>query len=143
MKKIIRTKNYKKFSFGSEGYKDLSDFVELQADADRKGELRIIDNGGSYKVGASKTLYSVLGEPEFVKVLMSDTQIAIKAVPEGTAGAYEFCKGAIIYSTSLAEKIMEIASGTEFKPNITTRCGRIDAVQTDEDGATTVLLSLD
>ncbi|MBE6850949.1 MAG: hypothetical protein E7504_04305 [Ruminococcus sp.] len=143
MSKLISGYNYKKVSFGSEGYKDLSGFVELQADTDRKGELRIIDNGGSWKVGASKTLYSALGEPGFVKVLMSDTQVAIKVVPEGTAGAYEFCKGAIIYSTSLAETIMRIASGTEFKPNTTTRCGRIDAVQTDEDGSTTVLLSFD
>ncbi len=143
MSKIIKTNNFKKVSFGSEGYKDLSGFEELQADSDRKGELRIIDNGGSWKVGTSKNLYTALGEPHFVKVLMSDTQVAIKVVPEGTAGAYEFCKGAVIYSTSLAEKIMGIASGTEFKPNSTTRCGRIDAVQTDEDGSTTVLLSFD
>lgn len=143
MARIINSYNYKKVSFGSEGYKDLSGFEELQADSGRKGELRIIDNGGSWKVGASKTLYTVLGEPGFVKVLMNDTQVAIKVVPEGTAGAYEFCKGAVIYSTSLAEKIMGIASGTEFKSNATTRCGRIDAVQTDEDGSTSVLLSFD
>ena len=143
MARIINGYNYKKVSFGSEGYKDLSGFEELQADSGRKGELRIIDNGGSWKVGASKTLYTVLGEPGFVKVLMNDTQVAIKVVPEGTAGAYEFCKGAIIYSTDLAEKIKTLAANTEFKSNATTRCGRIDAVQTDEDGSTTVLLSFD
>ena len=143
MSKIIKTNNFKKVSFGSEGYKDLSGFEELQADSGRKGELRIIDNGGSWKVGASKTLYTVLGEPGFVKVLMNDTQVAIKVVPEGTPGAYEFCKGAIIYSTDLAEKIKTLAANTEFKSNATTRCGRIDAVQTDEDGSTSVLLSFD
>ena len=143
MSRIINGYNYKKVSFGSEGYKDLSGFEELQADSGRKGELRIIDNGGSWKVGASKTLYTVLGEPGFVKVLMNDTQVAIKVVPEGTAGAYEFCKGAIIYSTDLAEKIKTLAANTEFKSNATTRCGRIDSVQTDEDGSTSVLLSFD
>ena len=143
MSRIINGYNYKKVSFGSEGYKDLSGFEELQADSGRKGELRIIDNGRSWKVGASKTLYTVLGEPGFVKVLMNDTQVAIKVVPDGTPGAYEFCKGAIIYSTDLAEKIKTLAANTEFKSNATTRCGRIDAVQTDEDGSTTVLLSFD
>ena len=143
MARIINGYNYKKVSFGSEGYKDLSGFEELQADSGRKGELRIIDNGGSWKVGASKTLYTVLGEPGFVKVLMNDTQVAIKVVPDGTPGAYEFCKGAIIYSTDLAEKIKTLAANTEFKSNATTRCGRIDSVQTDEDGSTSVLLSFD
>jgi len=143
MSKIINKRNYKTVSFGSEGYTNLDAFTELTPTASNHGELRIIDNGGSWKVGTSKNLYTALGEPHFVKVLMSDTQVAIKVVPEGTAGAYEFCKGAVIYSTSLAEKIMGIASGTEFKPNSTTRCGRIDAVQTDEDGSTTVLLSFD
>lgn len=143
MSKYISKKNYKTVSYGSEGYKDLSSFEELQADSDRKGELRIIDNGGSWKVGTSKNLYTALGEPHFVKVLMSDTQVAIKVVPEGTAGAYEFCKGAVIYSTDLAEKIKTLAANTEFKSNATTRCGRIDAVQTDEDGSITVLLSFD
>ena len=143
MSRIINGYNYKKVSFGSEGYTNLDAFTELTPTASNHGELRIMDNGGSWKVGASKNLYTALGEPHFVKVLMSDTQVAIKVVPEGTAGAYEFCKGAIIYSTSLAETIMRIASGTEFKPNTTTRCGRIDAVQTDEDGSTTVLLSFD
>lgn len=143
MSRIINGYNYKKVSFGSEGYKDLSGFEELQADSGRKGELRIIDNGRSWKVGASKTLYTVLGEPGFVKVLMNDTQVAIKVVPDGTPGAYEFCKGAIIYSTDLAEKIKTLAANTEFKSNATTRCGRIDSVQTDEDGSTSVLLSFD
>ena len=143
MSRIINGYNYKKVSFGSEGYKDLSGFEELQADSGRKGELRIIDNGRSWKVGASKTLYTVLGEPGFVKVLMNDTQVAIKVVPDGTPGAYEFCKGAIIYSTDLAEKIKTLAANTEFKSNATTRSGRIDSVQTDEDGSTSVLLSFD
>ena len=143
MSRIINGYNYKKVSFGSEGYKDLSGFEELQADSGRKGELRIIDNGGSWKVGASKNLYTALGEPHFVKVLMNNTQVAFKAVPDGTPGAYEFCKGAIIYSTDLAEKIKTLAANTEFKSSATTRCGRIDAVQTDEDGSTSVLLSFD
>ena len=143
MSKIINKRNYKTVSFGSEGYTNLDAFTELTPTASNHGELRIMDNGGSWKVGASKNLYTALGEPHFVKVLMSDTQVAFKAVPDGTPGAYEFCKGAIIYSTDLAEKIKTLAANTEFKSNATTRCGRIDAVQTDEDGSTTVLLSFD
>ena len=128
MSKIINKRNYKTVSFGSEGYTNLDAFM---------------DNGGSWKVGASKNLYTALGEPHFVKVLMSDTQVAFKAVPDGTPGAYEFCKGAIIYSTDLAEKIKTLAANTEFKSNATTRCGRIDTIQTDEDGSTIVLLNFD
>ena len=143
MSRIINGYNYKKVSFGSEGYTNLDAFTELTPTASNHGELRIIDNGGSWKVGASKNLYTALGEPHFVKVLMSDTQVAFKAVSDGTPGAYEFCKGAIIYSTDLAEKIKTLAANTEFKSNATTRCGRIDAVQTDEDGSTIVLLNFD
>lgn len=137
------SKFVKKINFGTEGYKDLSNFTELTAETSKKGEIRIIDNGNSWNVGASKTLYTALGEPHFVKVLMSDTQVAFKAVPDATPGAYEFFKGAIIYSTSLAETIMGIASTVEFKHNCTTRCGRIEQVQTDEDGFATVILNLD
>lgn len=143
MSRIINGYNYKKVSFGSEGYTNLDAFTELTPTASNHGELRIMDNGGSWKVGASKNLYTALGEPHFVKVLMSDTQVAFKAVPDGTPGAYEFCKGAIIYSTDLAEKIKTLAANTEFKSNATTRCGRIDTIQTDEDGSTIVLLNFD
>lgn len=143
MSKIINKRNYKTVSFGSEGYTNLNAFTELTPTASNHGELRIMDNGGSWKVGASKNLYTALGEPHFVKVLMSDIQVAFKAVPDGTPGAYEFCKGAIIYSTDLAEKIKTLAANTEFKSNATTRCGRIDVVQTDEDGSTIVLLNFD
>ena len=114
MSKYVNGYNYKKVNFDAEGYNPLSDFKELTAEAGKKGELRIIDNGGSWNVGASQTLYSALGEPHFVKVLMSDSQIAFRVVPEGTFGAYEFCRGKIIYSTDLAEKIMELASNIDF-----------------------------
>ncbi len=143
MSKIIKGYNYKKVNFDAEGYNPLSDFKELTAEAGKKGELRIIDNGGSWNVGVSKNLYSALGEPDFVKVLMSDTQIAIRVVPEGTSGAFHFGKNAVIYSNSLAEAIMKLASNTEFKTNMTTRCGSIDAVQTNEDDSTTVIISFD
>lgn len=143
MARIINSSNYKMVSFGSEGYTDLNTFTELTPTANDHGELRVMGNGGSWKVGASKNLYTTLGEPHFVKVLMRNTQVAFKAVPEGTPGAFEFRKGAIIYSTDLAEKIKTLAANTEFKSNATTRCGRIDAVQTDEDGSTSVLLSFD
>ncbi len=143
MARLINKNNYKTVSFGSEGYTALDAFTEVTADVSKNGEIRIIDNGGSWKVGASKNLYTVLGEPHFVKVLMSDTQVAFKAVPDGTPGAYEFCKGTIIYSTDLAEKIMALAANTEFKPNVTTRCGRVEQVQTDEDGFATVILNFD
>ncbi len=143
MSKIISKKNYATVAFGSEGYNDLSGFTELNAEASKKGEIRICLNDGAKRVGVSKNLYTALGEPTSVKVLMNATQAAFRTVPDGTPGAFEFGKGAIIYSTDLAEKIMSLASTTEFKDNATTRCGRIDAVQTDEDGSTTVLLSFD
>ena len=83
MSKIINKRNYKTVSFGSEGYANLNAFTELTPTASNHGELRIMDNGGSWKVGASKNLYTALGEPHFVKVLMSDTQVACLRVLQG------------------------------------------------------------
>ena len=143
MSKFINKDNFTPVPYGSEGYKELSGFTELNAEVSRKGEIRICISGGAKKVGASKKLYTALGEPTSVKVLMNATQAAFRTVPDGTPGAFEFGKGAMIYSTDLAEKIMSLASTTEFKDNATTRCGRIDTIQTDEDDFTTVLLSFD
>lgn len=143
MPKIINKASYKKVAFGSEGYSDLSEFVEINAESGKKGEIGICDTNGSKRVRLSSNLYSTLEDSAYVKVLMSDTKIAFKSVPEGTSGAYEIGKGAVIYSTGLAEKIMAVASNVQFKDNATTRCGYIEKVQCDEDGSTTVILNFD
>ncbi len=143
MAKIINKVNYKKIAFGSEGYSDLSGFTEINAESGKKGEIGICDTNCSKRVRLGSNLFSALEEPVSVKVLLSDTQVAFKSVPEGTPGAYEIGKGAVIYSTGLAEKIMSIASDIEFKDNATTRCGYIEKVQSNEDDSVTVILNFD
>jgi len=143
MAKFINKTNYKKIAFGAEGYSDLSGFTEVSADASRKGELGITDSNGSKRIKLNKNLFSALGEPKSVKLIMSDTEIAFVAVPEGTHGAYDLCKGATIYSTELANKIIALVPDVEFKENATTRCGNIGKVQSDENGAVTVILNFE
>ena len=128
MAKYLNKVNYKKIAFGAEGYSDLSGFT-------------ITDSDGSKRVRLSKNLCSALGEPKAVKVLMSSTEVAFRAVPEGTVGAYDVCKGAVIYSTDLADRIIALVPDVEFKENTTTRCGSIRQVQTNEDESVTVILS--
>ena len=74
---------------------------------------------------------------------MSDTKVALVAVAEGTIGAYDVCKGSVIYSTELADKIIALVPDIEFKENATTRCGSIEKIQTDENEAVTVILNFD
>ena len=140
MAKFINKPNYKKIAFGTDGYSDLSGFTEISAESGKKGEIGITDSDGSKRVRLSKNLFSALGEPKSVKVLMSDTKIAFVAVSESTVGAYDVCKGAVIYSTDLADRIIALAPDVEFKENATTRCGSIEKVQINEDESITVIL---
>ncbi len=141
MAKIIKKANYQTVAFGSKDYSDLSGFTEVSAEASKKGEIGITDSDGSKRVRIGKNLFSALGEPKAVKVLMSSTEVAFRAVPEGTVGAYDVCKGAVIYSTDLADRIIALVPDVEFKENTTTRCGSIRQVQTNEDESATVILS--
>lgn len=143
MAKVVNKSIFKAIEFGTDGYNDLSGFAEVKAEAGSKGEIGITDCGGSKRVRLSKNLFSALEEAKNVKVLTSDTQMAFKAVPEGTLGAYELKKGAVIYNTDLAEKIMRIAKNTVFENNCTTRCGSIAQIQSDENGNVTVILNFD
>ncbi len=140
MAKIIKKANYQTVAFGAEGYSDLSGFTEVSAEASKKGEIGITVSDGSKRVRLSKNLFSALGEPKAVKVLMSATEVAFRAVPEGTVGAYDVCKGAVIYSTDLADKIIALVPDVEFEENATTRCGNIKQVQSDENDVITVIL---
>lgn len=142
MAKMIK-KNYEKITVGSEKYDDLKGFTEVSAEVGKKGVLGITDTNGSKRVRLSSELNLVLDEPQNIMVLMSDTQVALRSVPEGTSGSYEVRKGATIYSSTLAERIMSIAKTAEFKENATTRCGSIRQIQTDENGAVTVILNFD
>jgi hypothetical protein len=143
MAKYLGKPNSKPVAFGEEGYINLSGFTEISAESGRKGEIGITDCDGSKRVRISKKLFSALGEPKSMKVLMSDTKVAFVAVAEGTIGAYDVCKGSVIYSTELADKIIALVPDIEFKENATTRCGSIEKIQTDENEAVTVILNFD
>ena len=133
--------NYKKISYGSENAFDLSSFTELNAAAGRKGDLGFTDAGGTYRVVLYSNVLQLLGEPAAVKVFIGDKVAAIVPVSLNTPGAYSVMKGGIIYSADLADSLMALAPDVEFKPNCTTRCGRIDAVQENADGTQIVVIS--
>ena len=143
MAKIIKKNNYKIVTSGSENSINLSEFSELNAESGRKGDIGITETGGSYRVVLYSNILSLLGYAENVKVYLGERMIAIMPVSPDTPGAYEIKKGGIIYSSDLAEKLMALASSVEFKPNATTRCGRIEQVQTNEDDTSTVIISFE
>ena len=141
MARYLGKMNYKKIAYGTEGYSDLSGFTEVSAESGRKGEIGITDSNSVKRVRLGKNLFSALGQPKSVKILVSDTKVAFVAVPEGTVGAYDVCKGATIYSTDLADRIIKLVPDIEFKENATTRCGSIEKVQTNEDESVAVILN--
>lgn len=142
MAKYLNNKNYSKVAYGTEGYTDLSGFEEVIAEASSKGEIGVIRIDDCVRIRLSKNLFSQLEMPDCVKVLLGDKKIAIMSVPASTPGSYELGKGAVIYSTTLGEKIIKAASDVEFKKNATTRIGTIDQIQEDENGLVTVILSI-
>jgi len=143
MAKIIKGYNYKKVSFNSGDYNNLDGFTEIRAEAGRKGDIGITETCGSYRVVLYSTILDALNNTESVKVLLSEQMVAIVAVEPGTLGAYDIRKGGIIYSSDLANRIMELLPDVTFKSNSTTRCGHILQVQENENGSTTVILSFD
>ena len=144
MSKIIKGNNYKKVDFGSESAIDLSKFTELNAESGRKGIIGITETGGSYRVALYSDIISILEDgTKFVKISAYEKMIAIQPVSSDTPGAYEIKKGGIIYSSDLSEKIISLTSGVDFKPNSTTRCGRILEVQTGEEGTPIVVISFE
>ena len=86
MSKLVKKSTYKTVSFGSNGYNDLNGFSEVASDFNKNGELRLIDADGSWRLGVTKNLYTALGSPNHVKVFMSDSKVAFRAVPEETPG---------------------------------------------------------
>lgn len=139
MAKYLKKKNYSKVAFGSEGYADLSEFEEIVAEAGSKGELGITMTDSGVRLRLSKNLFTQLEMPNCVKVMLGNKKIAIKSVPDGTPGAYELGKSAVLYSTALCNKIIDAAS-IDFKENATTRIGIINQVQENEDGSITAIL---
>lgn len=133
-------KNYSKVAFGSEGYADLSEFEEIVAEAGSKGELGITMTDSGVRLRLSKNLFTQLEMPNCVKIMLGNKKIAIKSVPDGTPGAYNLGKSAVLYSTALCNKIIEAVSDIDFKENATTRIGIINQVQENEDGSITAIL---
>ena len=140
MAKYLNKKNYSKVAFGSEGYADLSEFEEIVAEAGSKGELGITMTDSGVRLRLSKNLFSQLEMPNCVKIMLGNKKIAIKSVPDGTPGAYNLGKSAVLYSTALCNKIIEAVSDIDFKENATTRIGIINQVQENEDGSITAIL---
>lgn len=145
MARLIKKEDYMNISYGEKGYTDLSGFTEVSDETSKKGEISIIDSSGSKRVRLSKNLFSLLDEPEAVKVLTNDKdkKVVFIAIPKGTPKAYHLGKGAVIYSPSLAEAIISVAKNVEFTENTTTRCGSIEKVQTNENGCINVILNFD
>lgn len=143
MSKYIKKATYKTVAAGSEGNVDISAFTELTAGSERKGDIGITETDGSYRVVFYSSILSILGNNRSVKVYLVDAMIAIKPVSSDMPGAFEICKGGILYSSNLAEQIMSLNSEIDFIPRHTTRCGRIIEVQSDEDDTPTIIVKFD
>lgn len=143
MSKIINKKPYATVAHDSESFIDLSEFTEIRSQSSRKGDIGITETGRSYRVVLYSPILDALNNAENVKVLHSENRIAIIEAAPGTPGTYDVRKGGIIYSSDLAEVIMGLVPGVEFKPNSTTRCGRILQVQENKDGTAIVIVCFD
>lgn len=87
------------------------------------GAITIIrTNGSGDRTRPSKSLLADLGNPTWVDVYLTETQVIIVPSTENAVGNFKIGKGDILYNTQLANEIMQIA-GIEFPENKSTSCG--------------------
>lgn len=141
MSKVIKGYNYKKVSVKAENRIDVYQLTEVNANTGRKGDLGFTGVGETFRIVLYSNVLQILDNPSAVKFFIGEDIVAIVPVPPDTNGAYSVMKNGIIYDSNLAGTLMSLAKNVEFKPNCTTRCGRIDTVQENEDGTSTVIIS--
>lgn len=134
--------NLKKIESSSESYIDLSGFREATSEKQRTGCLSVICTNGTKRLKLNRDLYTALGEPSNIKILLAESKIAIISVADDTQGALSVGKGAVIYNTSLVNQIINLIPDVEFPENASTRCGRLEQLQEDQDGNLAAIITL-
>ena len=74
-----------------------------------------------------------------MKVLLGKDKIAIVHVEEGTPNAFAVGKGGVLNNTDLVNRIVALAKGID---NASTRCGRLEQLQEDQDGNPAAIVTL-
>ena len=77
-----------------------------------------------------------------MKVLLGKDKIAIVHVEEGAPNAFAVGKGGVLYNTDLVNRIVALAKDTDFPENASTRCGRLEQLQEDQDGNLAAIITL-
>nr|WP_302696929.1 hypothetical protein [uncultured Ruminococcus sp.] len=126
----------------SESYIDLSGFREATSEKQRTGCMSVICTNGTKRLKLNRDLYTALGEPSDIKILLAESKIAIISVADDTLGALSVGKGAVIYNTSLVNQIINLIPDVEFPENASTRCGRLEQLQEDQDGNIAAIITL-
>ena len=135
-------KKYAKITNDNERYIDMGEFGEVVADARQTGCISIICTQGCKRLKLNKELCTALEEPSCVKVLLGKDKIAIVQVEEGTPNAFAVGKGGVLYNTDLVNRIVALAKGIDFPENASTRCGRLEQLQEDQDGNPAAIITL-
>lgn len=135
-------KSIEKVNSNAESYVDLSDFKEAAPDKQRTGCMSVVCTSGSKRLKLNHDLYAALDEPSSVRVLLGKSKIAIVAVPDGTAGSFKLGKGGILYDTAVVDEVISLTSGIDFPENASTRCGRLEQLQEDQDGNIAAIITL-
>ena len=134
--------NLKKIESSSESYIDLSGFREATSEKQRTGCMSVICTNGTKRLKLNRDLYTALGEPSDIKILLAESKIAIISVADDTLGALSVGKGAVIYNTSLVNQIINLIPDVEFPENASTRCGTLTQVQDDGKGNLAAIVTL-
>ena len=104
--------------------------------------MSVVCTSGSKRLKLNHDLYAALDEPSSVRVLLGKSKIAIVAVPDGTAGSFKLGKGGILYDTAVVDEVISLTSGIDFPENASTRCGRLEQLQEDQDGNIAAIITL-
>ena len=134
--------DFKKVESSSESYIDLSGFREATSEKQRTGCMSVICTNGTKRLKLNRDLYTALGEPSDIKILLAESKIAIISVADDTLVALSVIIFAIIYNTSIVNQIINLFPDVEFPENASTRCGRLEQLQEDQDGNIAAIITL-
>lgn len=117
--------NLMKINPDNENFRTLDSFKKFKCEKSTRGVITVILTDSGKRVRIDKSILEALGNPKQVATLYTENEMAICTCSAGDYGSLPIGKGGIIYSTELAEKIMEMNPNVDFKPNASTRCGNV------------------
>ena len=106
-----------------DGKLNLSAAKKFHSASSSAGAITLIrTNGSGDRTRPSKSLLADLGNPKYVDVYLTKTQVVIVPSTENATDSFKVGKSDVLYNTQLANEIMKIA-GIEFPENKSTSCG--------------------